>query len=364
MAVLQHHSQGTPQIRLFDLININAVIADLAVLDVVKPVNQVRDRRLSGSGRAHEGHLLAWLRVKPDIMKDDLILRIAKVHAVHHHLALQLRVGQGSVMVGMLPGPEAGSLGNLLQLSVLPADVHQGHIAVVLLRGLIQKAEDTLRSGKSHDDGVELLGDLGDRLVETPGQLQEGGQAAQRQAAYVSDGKKRSHNGRQHIVDISDIGHHGHQNIGEDVGVAGAVEQLIVQLLEPRLGLLLVAEDLYDLLAVHHFLDIAVYNTDVALLGHKIAPRLAADLFRHLRHDEYHQQHQHRQNRTEHQHGDKDADDGNRRGQKLRDALAYHLPQSVRIIGVNAHQIPVGMGVEKRDGEGLHVLKHLIPDLL
>ena len=44
--------------------------------------------------------------------------------------------------------------------------VDQGNIAVVFLRLLIQQTEDTFRSRKGHNDGVQLLADLVDRHVE------------------------------------------------------------------------------------------------------------------------------------------------------------------------------------------------------
>ena len=38
------------QVSLADLIDIDIIIADLSVIDIIEPVDQVRDRRLSGSG--------------------------------------------------------------------------------------------------------------------------------------------------------------------------------------------------------------------------------------------------------------------------------------------------------------------------
>ena len=40
MGVLQHDAQRTAQIGLFDLVDVDAVVADLAVLNVVEPVDE------------------------------------------------------------------------------------------------------------------------------------------------------------------------------------------------------------------------------------------------------------------------------------------------------------------------------------
>lgn len=49
MGVLQHDSERVAQVIFFDLVDIDAVIADLAVLDIVETVDQVGDGRLSGA---------------------------------------------------------------------------------------------------------------------------------------------------------------------------------------------------------------------------------------------------------------------------------------------------------------------------
>ena len=271
VAVLKHHSQRTAQVRLFDLVDIDTVIADLSVLNIIKPVDQVCDRRLSGTRRSYEGHLLAGLRVKPDIVKHHLVFRISEIYAVHHHIALQFRIGQGSIVMGMLPGPDSRPLRNLHKLAVLPAGINQRYIPVVLLRGLIHQGKDTLRACKRHDNGIKLLRNLRYRLVEASRQLQERRQTSKRQATHISDSQQSSHNRSQHVIDISNIGHYRHQNIGKDVRVARAVKKLVIELFKSLLRLFLVAEDLHHFLAIHHFFDVGVYNTQISLLRHKVA---------------------------------------------------------------------------------------------
>ena len=58
MGILQHDSERVAQVIFFDLVDIDTVIADLAVLDIVETVDQVGDGRLSGTGAADKGNFL------------------------------------------------------------------------------------------------------------------------------------------------------------------------------------------------------------------------------------------------------------------------------------------------------------------
>ena len=55
------------QIIFFDLIDIDTIVADLAVCNIVETVDQIGDRRLSGTGRTDKGDFLARLDDKADI---------------------------------------------------------------------------------------------------------------------------------------------------------------------------------------------------------------------------------------------------------------------------------------------------------
>ena len=66
-------------------------------------------------------------------------------------------------MVGMLPGPDIGTLRAFLQRTVLfHFGVYQRHVALVRLRLLIQQSEEPVRSGKTHNDHVDLVRHLAD----------------------------------------------------------------------------------------------------------------------------------------------------------------------------------------------------------
>ena len=120
------------------------------------------------------------------------------------------------------------------------------------------------------------------------------------------------------------------------------------------------AEHLDHLLALHHFLDVAVQGAQVFLLRHEIFPALGRYPLGHLEHDENHDNGQHRQRNVQHEHADEHTDNGNGAGKQLRDTLADHLPQGVDIVGVNGHDIAVGMGVKVPDGQAFHMGKQIV----
>ena len=152
------------QVSLFNLVNIDAVIADLSICDIVKTIQQIRNRGLSCSGRPHESYLLARLRVKRDIAEHRFIGHILKIHIKQAHISLQPCVGHSAVrFMGMLPGPDSGALCAFRQCSVvLLLYVHQCHITVVCLWLLIHQRKDSLCTCKSHNYGVNLVGHLKD----------------------------------------------------------------------------------------------------------------------------------------------------------------------------------------------------------
>ena len=56
--VLKHHAQRAAQVCFFDLVDVDAVIADLAVRNIIKEVEQIGDGGLSRIGGPYKGDLL------------------------------------------------------------------------------------------------------------------------------------------------------------------------------------------------------------------------------------------------------------------------------------------------------------------
>ena len=69
-------SDGMAEIRLAYLVNVYAVVSDLAVSYVVEPVQKICYRCLSRTRRTDERHLLSGLGIKRDIVKDLLVFFI------------------------------------------------------------------------------------------------------------------------------------------------------------------------------------------------------------------------------------------------------------------------------------------------
>ena len=91
--VLQYDTQRTPQVCLFDFVDVDAVVANLAVCQIVEPVDQVRDRGLSGTGRPDKRHLFAGLGVQAHIMQHDFFRHITEVHVKELHVPCHTGIG-------------------------------------------------------------------------------------------------------------------------------------------------------------------------------------------------------------------------------------------------------------------------------
>ena len=78
--VLQHDAQRPAQVRLLDAGHGDAVVQDLAVLDVVEPVDEVGHGGLAGTGGADERDLLAGLGEPGDVVQHRLVRVVAESH--------------------------------------------------------------------------------------------------------------------------------------------------------------------------------------------------------------------------------------------------------------------------------------------
>lgn len=68
VGVLKNHGDVAAQLVPLNMADINAVDGDGPALDIVEAVDEVRDRRLSGSCGTHKGDLLSRPRVEADIL--------------------------------------------------------------------------------------------------------------------------------------------------------------------------------------------------------------------------------------------------------------------------------------------------------
>ncbi len=269
-------------------------------------------------------------------MKHDLFIRISKVYIVKHDTALKTLIGcRVAVLVVMFPRPHSSVLLCLPDLSVHLLCIDKRDISVIRLRLLIQHLEDTVRSGKCHDNRIELLADLVDRHIKALVKREETCKSAECQSANISKGQHTAHDRTHHIAQIPKLGVDGTEHVTKLVCIVSTLKKLLIQLIEARHALLLVAEHLDNLLSFHHFLDKTIYRTKRFLLRHEIPSGKSSRLLGDKEHDRHHDQCRDRQRYTQDDHADKNADNRDRTVQKLWHTLADHLPQSINIIRIS-----------------------------
>ncbi len=304
MRILQDNAQAAAQIGLFDLVDIDDVVADFAVGKIVKAIDEVGNGCFARACGTHKGDLLPRPCEQAHVVQHELFGHIAEIHVVEHHPALERLIGGGVLgLVVMLPRPDAGAPRAFGERAVRPRfGVHQLHIARVGFGRFVHHCKYTLRAGQRHNDGIELLRDLRNRLIKAFVELQKRGKPAQRKAADAKDGKQRARNGRERIADVAEVAHHGHQDIRKAVGVVGAVEQLVVQRVKARGVFRFAAKHLYHLLALHHLFNVAVHRAQAALLRHKVRARNRRQLFGYRQHHRHHRCRQRRERHVQHEH--------------------------------------------------------------
>ena len=79
-------------------------------------------------------------------------------------------------------------------------------------------------------------------------------------------------------MQVAQIPHDGHQDIGEGIGLGSVVAQLFIFLVELLDGLFLMAEDLDHFLAVDHLFNVSVQIAKGLLLSYKKVAAFACDL--------------------------------------------------------------------------------------
>ena len=114
-------------------------------------------------------------------------------------------------------------------------------------------------------------------------------------------------------------------------------------------------ENFNNFLPVDHFFNITIHIAQCFLLFDEVLPTVAGNEFEYLHNKEYHHCHQNGQIHAGIQHSADNCHDGYDRRKHLRYAHGKHLTQGICIVGVTAHDIPMGMGIKIPNGQPLHV---------
>ena len=370
--ILQNNSQTAPQIALFDLIDIDAVIPDFSVGNIVKPVDEVGNGGFAGTGSPDKGNFLARVRMNRNIEQHLFFRNIAEIHRIDLHLSAQRRIGQSSVGMGMFPGPGMGMLGRFFKGSVLPDfAVHQGDIAVVFFRFFIHQSKNPGSAGQPHYNGIDLLGKLIDIAGKLLGHIQKRNNDIHRKGqpgkAEVRHRRKQKHptdRRADNIQNISDIHNHRRQAVGIGMGFIAVLAEFGVDAVKFFFGLFFMAEHLDHLLAVHHFLNEAFGFPEGTLLTDKEFGRSAAEFSRNEYHNPDTQKDDRRHPDAVVQHNGQNTDHNDERLQQLRQGTADEFPKGIDIVGIITHDIAEFMGVEIPDGQILHSGEHFLAQLI
>ena len=346
VGVLQHHRQATAQIVLFDPANINTIIGDGALLNIVKPIDQIGNGGLACAGGAYKCDLLPLFGVQANIMEHHLLRHIGKGHMVELHSPMHRHPA-----VAVLPVPPF----------LLPGTGYrQSHGAPVLFGGSVHHLKHPLCTGQSGKDRVHLIGDLVNGLRKLFGIAEESKECADVQPP--GQGQQPAEQSDQGITGVVDsVGHRAHQPRIK-VGVGGRRAKRLVVLLKARNGLVLMVKYLDDPHALNGLLNIAVHLAQIGLLRLKVMLALFADLRYRHQHNDHKYQRNTKQRRTQGNHHHHNAHKGKGGGHQLHHRLLQHHLNIIHIIGVAAHDLAVGLGVKEPQGQGLHVVKQLLAD--
>ena len=375
IGVLQHYAEGAAEVRFLYLVDVDAVVTYLAVLYVVEAVDEVGYGGLARARGAHECYLLTGFRIQRHVVQDELFGHIAEVHVHKPDVAFEFGVSDGAVrLMRMSPRPFARAFPALGDVAVfVDVGVDEFDISVVRLRLVVEELEDTSRTRDSHDDGVNLHRHLPYVERELSAHIEEGDYRThcddfrrnprQGKVVHAAEHQRAAHYGDRHEHDVPDIHNGGHKDVAVAVRLVRIVIEFVVDLGEIALGRFLVAEHLYDLLSVYHFLDEAFRLADGILLTDEELRASAADGLGDEQHYHDAEQHDEREIDAGNEHRDKQRDDADQREQTLRHALGYELAQRVDVVGVIAHYVAVRVRVEISDRQGLHFVEHILADV-
>ena len=365
MRILQHHPEGVTQIGLLYLFDVDVVVAYLAVLYVVETVDEVGDGGLARARRPDKRYFLPRSGDEVDVFEHRFFRDVAESHILELHFSRPSDVSRGVVrLVIMFPRPFARAF---LALRDVAVSVHfridQRDVALVFLGFGVDEREYAFSARQRHKNAVHLLGHLPYGGAELSGILQEGHQHTYLHTAYARNHKQRARNRGDGVVDVAQIAQDGHKHVGVSVRLARRAAQRGVDVVERRLFRVLVTEHLDDAHTLDMLFHIAVQHAYRLLLAHEMLARLPADVFDDEEHNAKHHEYEERKQRAQHHHHNENAYDGESVGDEIRHAVRHKLAQGVRIVGVAAHNVAVGVSVEKAYGQLLHIFEHLVADV-
>ena len=358
------------------MLDVDAVVRDLAVINLVEAVDEIGDGRLSGARRAHKRDLLPRLGKQVEVREHAGARHVGKVHGVEAHVAGKR--DQAARELGTVGSHRAARLinsGHVVQVPIcahalalgnLPrprgvARLHQLHAALVHLGLKVHGGKQALGAGQRIEQEVAQLR----KLVDGHGRLAHKDQVTC-ERTHVGEPLDAEHAARHRndgVVGIAD--HHGHGHHGVGVGLRGATgtAQLLVAHVKASHVGPLVIKDLDDFLARDHLLDVSVQIAQRRLLSGKKAlgthARVASVQHNgHIAHE--------RDNRElpveDDEHG-RGADHLDARLNHVGKAVVERLGDGVDVVGKEAHDVTRARAVEVAQRQHLDVREQVAANI-
>ena len=116
--VLQNNTESTTKSALSNFVNVDAVVANLAIFNVIEAVEQVSNGCFTSTCCANKGNLLTRFCIKRNIMQYGMTRLVAKVNIKEANVSLNRGVSNRTVTVWILPSPVTGAVLSFLNFTV------------------------------------------------------------------------------------------------------------------------------------------------------------------------------------------------------------------------------------------------------
>ena len=327
--ILQHHAKGAAQACARVVTRGATIDYDAPSIDIVKAQQQVDERRLATARGTDEGKAHTGLGIDADILQQFAVGHIAKVHMLKRNLALR-----------------GGEL--------------NGIRSVGLLLARIEQREHAARRGVRGLDLRDDVRDLVERLSVLVGVGQKDLHAAHRERrGHARDHTHAADHGDHGVDDVIDKARTG---VGERTHKLRALARRIelgVKGIKALLSVRAVGEGVHELLLTHILLDMtAELALDALLSSEALIGKLGDGAGRKdgKRRNEHHHE---RHGQVDGEHKCERAHDGDDAGKELRKALQQAIAHLVDIVDHAAHEVAVGMAVNKAERHAAELVARL-----
>ena len=165
--ILQNYTNRTAEVAFLDFIYVNAIIANLTVCNIIKSIDKVCYSCFACTSCTNKSNLLSRLGIKCYVMQNYLVFNIAKIYIVKLYFSLKLCIGYCSIWMWVFPSPYSCTLLNFNEFIIFAIlYIDKSYITIINLWFFVHKLENSFCTCKSHNNCIELLGNLSHRLCE------------------------------------------------------------------------------------------------------------------------------------------------------------------------------------------------------